>query len=57
MGDMEQAFERIIEQAEKRDIPPRGLEDFPLGLVGLSPRKVRMGNIVAIAKVALGVKK
>jgi hypothetical protein len=50
---METAFERIIEQAEKRDITPRGLEGFPLGLYGLTIQQVRMGNVMAIATVAL----
>jgi hypothetical protein len=48
------ALERIIEQAQLalRDEPIRGLEDTPLGAFGLSIKEMRLGNIIAIARVA-----
>lgn len=49
-------LERVLEQAEKalRDEPVRGLEDYPLGLLGLTHQELRLGNIIAISRVALG---
>ncbi len=48
-------LERILDQAERalKGETPRGLVDVPLGVFGLSPEKVFLGNIVAIAKTAI----
>ena len=48
------AYERIEEQAMAalREEPIRGLEHEPLGLMGLSHTKLRLGNIIAIARNA-----
>jgi hypothetical protein len=48
------AYERIIDQAQKaisRE-PVPGLEDLSLGLFGLTHVDLRLGNIIAIARVA-----
>lgn len=53
MNTMDEAFKRIIEQAQA------GLYDLPfqgwieLGLHGLTAKEMRMGNIEAIVQVAL----
>lgn len=51
---MNDALRRIEEQAKLalQEEPVKGIGDFPLGMVGLSHTKLRLGNIIAIARVA-----
>lgn len=48
-------LKRILSQAEKAlaDEPVECLEDAPLGLYDLTHREVRIGNIIAMARVAI----
>ena len=53
------ALERIRNMADRalNGEAPRGLEDEPLGMYGLTRQEVFLGNILAVAQTALDLKR